>query len=86
MHELSFAEQILDTVQREAAAYPDTRIIRIRLRAGELLGIEPASLEFCLKAISAGTVANTAEIEIEPVPGGELIIQEIELHGQDSQT
>ena len=81
MHELSFAEQILDSVQAEAGKYPDARIARIRLRAGERLGLEPASLTFCLNAIAAGTSAQDAHIEIEAAPGDELIIEEIELNG-----
>ncbi len=81
MHELSFAEQILDAVQTEAMKYPDARVARIRLRAGEQLALEPASLTFCLNAIAAGTSAEDAKIDIEPAPGDELIIEEIELNG-----
>ena len=81
MHELSFAQQILDAVQSEAEKYPEARVVRIRLRAGERLALEPASLTFCLNAIAEGTSAEDAHIEIQPVPGNELIIEEIELNG-----
>ena len=64
MHELSFAEQVVESVQREAAKYPGYAVTRVRLRAGELLAIEPASLRFCLEAISVGTVMENAAIEM----------------------
>ena len=48
MHELSFAQQILETVQREAAGFGGVRVTRVKLRADEYLALEPASLRFCL--------------------------------------
>ena len=65
MHEMSFAEQILQVVQREAANYPGATVVRVRLRAGELLGLDPASLRFCLEAISVDTVMEGAEIDMD---------------------
>lgn len=85
MHEMSFAEQVLDVVLREAAAYPDARIGRVRVRVGALLAVDPGSLRFSLEAISLDTPAEGAELEIieEPLEGaaGEsaLIVEEIEL-------
>ncbi len=85
MHEMSFAEEVLDVVLREASAYPDARIGRVRVRVGALLAIEPASLRFSLEAISLDTPAEGAELEIieEPLDGGAgdgaLTIEEIEL-------
>jgi len=68
MHELSFAQQVLDGVLREAEAYPGCRIVRVRLRAGEMLALEPASLRFCLDAIAVGTAMEGAVIEMEEEP------------------
>lgn len=85
MHEMSFAEEVLDVVLREAAAYPGARVSRVRVRVGSLLAIEPASLRFSLEAISLDTPAAGACVEIieQPVhetPGdGALTIEEIEL-------
>ena len=93
MHELSFAEQILETIQRETAAYSGARVTRVKLKTDEYLALEPASLRFCLESISVNTVMDGAEIEIEevqPPPGAErpffgagLVIEEIELDEQD---
>ena len=68
MHELSFATEILERVQREARNYPSCRVTRVRLGAGELLCIDNASLAFCLDAISSGSVMEGAKIEIDEIP------------------
>jgi len=65
MHELSFAQQILESVVREAEEYPGHKVIRIKMRAADALALEPASLRFCLEAIAVGTVAEGAAIEFE---------------------
>ena len=64
MHELAFAEQILTAVAREASQYPDAKVTRIRLSAGKYLGLDRASLTFCLEAISQGTLIEGARIDL----------------------
>ena len=81
MHELSFAQQILESVIREAGNHPNSKVVRIKMRAADALALDPSSLRFCLEAISMGTVAEGAAIEIDET-GAEtdLIIEEIELN------
>ncbi len=67
MHELSFAQQILENVEREARNYPGCRVVRIRLRAGEMLALDPASLRFAMEAISVDTAAEGAVVEMDEV-------------------
>ena len=64
MHEMGFAEQVVESVVREAAAYPGTKVIRVGMRAGKMLALEPDSLRFCIEAISTGTVMEGAEIDL----------------------
>lgn len=64
MHELGFAAQILESIEREVREYPNCRVTRVRLRAGDLLAIDKASLAFCLEGISAGTVMEGAAIDL----------------------
>jgi hydrogenase nickel incorporation protein HypA/HybF len=71
MHEMAFAEQVLESIQQEVSVYPGCTVTRVRLRAGERLALEPASLRFCLEAISTGTCMEGAAIEMEEV-GPEL--------------
>ncbi len=75
MHELSFAEQIVDAVKLAVVEYPNAKVTTLRLRAGQWLALEPASLKFCLDTISINTVLEGAEVQIEEV-GPELICQE----------
>ena len=96
MHELSFAQQILETIQRETAGFEGARVTRVSLRADEYLALEPASLRFCLESIAVDTIMEGAiiEIEEEPLPpgaerplfGAGLVIEEIELDEQDDKT
>lgn len=86
MHELSFAQQVLECVEHEAAVWPGSRVTRVRMRSGALLALEPASLRFALECISAGTVAEGAVFECfasEDDPGADLVVEEIELDEQD---
>jgi len=65
MHELSFAEQILENVERIAREHAAGKVIRIRLSIGEMLGLNKESLTFCLGAVTAGTILAGARIEFE---------------------
>jgi hydrogenase nickel incorporation protein HypA/HybF len=63
MHELSFAADILECVERQAQAYPDAKVVRVRVGGGEMLSVDPGSLAFCFEGISVGTVAEGAKFE-----------------------
>jgi hydrogenase nickel incorporation protein HypA/HybF len=68
MHELGIAEETLTAIQREAARYPHTRVIRVGLRVGELAGIDILALQFAFDAILPGTNCAGMKIEMEFVP------------------
>jgi hydrogenase nickel incorporation protein HypA/HybF len=62
MHELSFATEILEHVERQARQHGAVRVTRIKLRLGPLSGINEDSLSFCLEAIARDTLAAGAGI------------------------
>lgn len=64
MHELSFAQQIVDSVLKQTAAYPGAQVSRIKMSASEALALEPASLKFAIEALSTGTPLENATIEL----------------------
>ncbi len=64
MHELAFAEEILNTVEREAQKYHAGQVHRICLHIGQYSGLDKSSLSFCLEAISSGTRMDGARIEM----------------------
>ncbi len=87
MHEMAFAQQILDCVQSYTADYPNARVTRLRLASGARLALDPASLRFCLEAIAVGSVMDGASIELLESPNDQdsaLTVEEIELNEYDA--
>lgn len=69
MHEMSLAEGVLqlveDTAQREGAQ----RVKLVVLEVGQLSSVEPEALRFCFAAVTHGSIAQGAALEIVAVPG-----------------
>jgi len=86
MHELGIAEETLEAIQREAARYPNTRVIRVGLRIGELSGVDLSALQFAFDAILPGTRCEGMKLEMESVPrkhrctdcGTEFVVRDYE--------
>lgn len=69
MHEASLAGGVLQLVEQTAAREGFTRLLALRLEAGELSGIEVRALRFALEALAPGTLLDGAAIAIEQPPG-----------------
>jgi len=67
MHEFSIAQNILETALAEAEKHKGKRICTLGVTLGKASHIEPDSLEFCLEAVTKGTIAEGAQIEVEPM-------------------
>lgn len=68
MHELSICQALLDQVERIAAEHGASRVERILLRVGPLSGVEAPLLRHAYPLAAAGTLAEHAELIIEPAP------------------
>jgi hydrogenase nickel incorporation protein HypA/HybF len=68
MHELGIAQNILEIVQQAVPEEQASAVKRIRIRAGQLSGIVPDSLQFCFSVIVRETKMKDAELEIEQIP------------------
>lgn len=68
MHELSLLEALRDQALAAARAEGAVRIAAIRLRVGELAGVEVEALRFAFPLVMAGTAAAGAELQIEIEP------------------
>jgi hydrogenase nickel incorporation protein HypA/HybF len=66
MHELSITQSIVDTARERAAGRP---VHSIRVRAGRLTAVIPASMQFCFELIVEGTELAGARLEIEQPEG-----------------
>lgn len=70
MHELALSQGIVEMIREQAAAQGFTRVRTVRLVIGALSHVEPEALAFGFDAVSRGTLAEGAALEIER-PGGQ---------------
>ena len=68
MHELSIMESALTMALERAEESGASRVHSIRLRIGALSGVVPDALRFAFEALTPGTVAEGAQLIIDPVP------------------
>ncbi|MGC4090860.1 MAG: hydrogenase maturation nickel metallochaperone HypA [Polyangiaceae bacterium] len=75
MHEMSLAEGVLQLIE-EAAAGPQgfARVRTVVLEIGGLSAVEPEAMRFCFGAVSRGTLAEGARLEVLAVPGEGLCL------------
>jgi hydrogenase nickel incorporation protein HypA/HybF len=69
MHEMSLIESVVALVEDERRKQDFSRVRTIRLAVGLLGHAEPEALRFCFDAVTRGTIAEGALLEIEQVPG-----------------
>ncbi len=67
MHELSIMQSALDMALAQARKAEASRVYVIKLRVGDLSGVVPEALQFAFESLAAGTLADGAALEIEPV-------------------
>lgn len=68
MHELSVCQALIEQVAEIARQHQASRVPQITLHIGPLAGVEPALLLNAFPLAAAGTVAEGAELLIEPQP------------------
>lgn len=78
MHEMGLARAILDTALDIAGDRP---VRRVAVSAGEHQAVSVESLSFSFDLIVAGTSASGATLDVRPVPGGRLLVDEVEVGG-----
>ncbi len=69
MHEMSLAEAVLQLIEDAAAAQSFSRVTLVILEIGALSSVEPESLAFCFDAVTHGSIAEGARLEMLEVPG-----------------
>jgi len=68
MHEMAIAQGILDIVLKTAVEHNATKVTGIKLLIGEMTRVQPESLTFGFAALSMGSIAEGATIEIKSIP------------------
>jgi hydrogenase nickel incorporation protein HypA/HybF len=69
MHEVALAEGVLRIVTDAATRNAATRVHTVWLELGALAHVEPDALRFCFDAVTRGTVAEGAVLDIATTPG-----------------
>jgi len=69
MHEMSLVESVIDLIKDQARKDGFRKVSIVRLAVGELSSTLPDALLFCFEAVSRGTIAEGAVLEIVTVPG-----------------
>jgi hydrogenase nickel incorporation protein HypA/HybF len=68
MHELSIMQSALTMALDQTRLAGASQLLVIRLRIGALSGVEPDALQFAFEVLARGTLAEKAQLAIEPVP------------------
>lgn len=68
MHEVGIMQNAIQMAEQQAREDGAQRIHVLRLRVGQMSGVVPEALEFAFEAVSQGTLAAGARLEIERVP------------------
>ena len=64
MHEVALAEGVLRLIEEVARANGAARIRTVWVELGALAHVEPEALAFCFDAVTRGSVAEGAKLEI----------------------
>jgi hydrogenase nickel incorporation protein HypA/HybF len=64
MHEMSICESIVQTLEEQAEVHSYSRVKAVWLEIGPLAAIEPDAMMFCFDAVTKGTLAENARLEI----------------------
>ena len=68
MHELSLVASVFEVLEDEARKHGAKSVTRVVLRIGVMSGVVPDLLESAFETYKIGTIAETARLEIVPVP------------------
>jgi hydrogenase nickel incorporation protein HypA/HybF len=69
VHEVSLIESVVALIEDERRRQAFSRVRMVCLHVGSLGHAEPDALRFCFDAVTRGTIADGARLEIEIVPG-----------------
>lgn len=69
MHEMSLAESVLQIIEESARTRGFRRVHTVVLEIGALAAVEPDAMRFCFDAVTRGSIAEGARLEIIETPG-----------------
>lgn len=69
MHEMSLAEGVLQLMEEASASQGFSRVKTVWLEIGQLAAVEVEAMRFCFDAVTRGSLAEGAKLEIIDLPG-----------------
>jgi hydrogenase nickel incorporation protein HypA/HybF len=66
MHEYTIVQALFEQVEKAARGYAEPRVTEVRVRIGELAGVETALLRKAYDTFREGTLCGGAALVIEP--------------------
>ena len=67
MHETAIVVGLMRIIERKARTHGAQKIARVRIKVGRLRAVEPQQLQSCFELFAEGTVAEGAELVIDPI-------------------
>jgi hydrogenase nickel incorporation protein HypA/HybF len=67
MHEYSIVQSLMEQIALQAGRHGATAVHRVRIRIGELAGIDPELLRTAYEMVREGTLCSAAALEIDTV-------------------
>ena len=69
MHEMALSESVLQILEANARNQGYARVKTVWLEIGDLAGVDREAMRFSFEAVTRGTLADSATLEIINVPG-----------------
>lgn len=69
MHEMAMSESLVEIVEEEGRKHGFAKVRVVRVELGTLGHVEPDALRFCFDAVTRGTIAEGAQLDIVAVAG-----------------
>lgn len=83
MHEVSLVHALFDQADRAVGGHAPAAVRLVRVRVGDRSGVEPPLFETAFAIVRDERGYAAAELELRVVPGGELILERLELEVPD---
>ncbi|GAV21864.1 hydrogenase maturation nickel metallochaperone HypA [Carboxydothermus pertinax] len=68
MHEMAIVDSLFQIIDAKVKEHQIKKILKVKLKVGEMTVVEPMTLTACFKVYAQNTVAEGAELVIERVP------------------
>lgn len=75
MHEMSLADGVLELIEDVAREQGFSRVTAVFLEIGQLAAVEREALAFCFDAVTRGSIAEGARLEMLEVAGSGWCMQ-----------